>query len=564
MTQAQETSNDYKVFGPLRRAMQCKLPVPKPSKQIKFVASFLASLAFACVAKAGTPPVSELHTFDSDTSSCFFKGLLSAYQQIYNINDKICLSFYGRLEVDHDMSTVELEQISVVEGCIIVSGTYVQTAEIQQIKELHPNLEFCEYTHALLIYNNSDLKNIEFSSDLQAKPGDVFIRVNPSLTAEEVKGASFDVDIGNEGDCTINKAEKNSSCRRIIDDVKFEQLSADVWKRIKEIEGTLRIENTDAENLDPLTDLKISGWKMPAFVIAQNEKLIDISALLTIQIAPNESFFQITDNPNICHNVAEKKKLEEWLSNKGASVEFKDDCLKSCPGGTISNEYLENLDKRCNTIEGELVFDGLKELPDNMEKLEQVEKLDGRLIVRNNTALQNLSCLQNLRVINNTDPNEFALVIENNENFKFTGLKSLKKIIGKYPVTTTTERTTLSTTDNIEESTTESVGISQGITGVPDLGKKTDDFHVLHMKKNVKQALKNVQDRLKELKRRQDLYKSRGDEIYEGLQWLALIILASFWILAIIGIISGILIAKKLKKKEAGPEHGEKGKQEKK
>ncbi|KAK6745232.1 hypothetical protein RB195_011760 [Necator americanus] len=524
MTQAQETSNDYKVFGPLRRAMQCKLPVPKPSKQIKFVASFLASLAFACVAKAGTPPVSELHTFDSDTSSCFFKGLLSAYQQIYNINDKICLSFYGRLEVDHDMSTVELEQISVVEGCIIVSGTYVQTAEIQQIKELHPNLEFCEYTHALLIYNNSDLKNIEFSSDLQAKPGDVFIRVNPSLTAEEVKGASFDVDIGNEGDCTINKAEKNSSCRRIIDDVKFEQLSADVWKRIKEIEGTLRIENTDAENLDPLTDLKISGWKMPAFVIAQNEKLIDISALLTIQIAPNESFFQITDNPNICHNVAEKKKLEEWLSNKGASVEFKDDCLKSCPGGTISNEYLENLDKRCNTIEGELVFDGLKELPDNMEKLEQVEKLDGRLIVRNNTALQNLSCLQNLRVINNTDPNEFALVIENNENFKFTGLKSLKKIIGK----------------------------------------KTDDFHVLHMKKNVKQALKNVQDRLKELKRRQDLYKSRGDEIYEGLQWLALIILASFWILAIIGIISGILIAKKLKKKEAGPEHGEKGKQEKK
>lgn len=70
----------------------------------------------------------------------------------------------------------------------------------------------------------------------------------------------------------------------------------------------------------------IKSFSVPALVISGNSNLVDISALLTMQIESKRNFFEIHNNPRICHNIVERTKLKNWLSSRGASVEFKTDC----------------------------------------------------------------------------------------------------------------------------------------------------------------------------------------------------------------------------------------------
>ncbi|KAK5980496.1 hypothetical protein GCK32_020209, partial [Trichostrongylus colubriformis] len=78
-------------------------------------------------------------------------------------------------------------------------------------------------------------------------------------------------------------------------------------------------------------------------------------------------------------------------------------CLIKCKGGKVDLKYLQQFDKFCDEIDGDLIIEGLQDIPTEIEKLAQIEKIHGRLIVRNNTALQDLSYLPYLKTIYNPD-----------------------------------------------------------------------------------------------------------------------------------------------------------------
>ncbi|EYB90909.1 hypothetical protein Y032_0212g2231 [Ancylostoma ceylanicum] len=385
--------------------------------QIKTVLAVLAVIM--SVPSEAAPPVDKMNPYDPETSSCFFQGRLSLYRKIYNMNTKICLNFYGRLELDPNMEEVELQQIATIEGCLIIHGTKIKVASLRQITSLQPNFERCEYSHALLIYDNPRLTEIEFSGELDVHSTDVFIRLNPKLSKEKVTGASFKVDIGDKTDCLVSSAEKNRKCKRIIGDVNFDQLSSDTWERIEEVHGTVQIKNTQAEHLYRMQDLKIFGWKSPALVISDNENLVDIAALLSMEISAEGKALLISNNPNICHNVVERKQLQDWLKKMKVTVTFNEKCLKSCAGGRISYGYLAGLDKQCNTIEGNLIIEKLQKLPDEITKLQQLEKIHGRIIVTNNDGITELSFLENIKEIQTRDKNDrYSLLIYGNANLR--------------------------------------------------------------------------------------------------------------------------------------------------
>lgn len=96
--------------------------------QIKFVLAILVVANVADPVKAA-PPVNKFKPYDKDTAckfsslfafeafvakslfvpACYFQGRFSLYEKMYNINNKICVEFYGKLELDSNMEEVELQ-----------------------------------------------------------------------------------------------------------------------------------------------------------------------------------------------------------------------------------------------------------------------------------------------------------------------------------------------------------------------------------------------------------------------------------------------------------------------
>lgn len=67
-------------------------------------------------------------------------------------------------------------------------------------------------------------------------------------------------------DCFAKGADTKKNCKRVIGDVNFEEISPEKWQHVETLEGTLRVEGTDIENLNIIRNLKIVGW-MSAFHI---------------------------------------------------------------------------------------------------------------------------------------------------------------------------------------------------------------------------------------------------------------------------------------------------------
>ncbi|EPB69477.1 receptor L domain protein [Ancylostoma ceylanicum] len=163
-----------------------------------------------------------------------------------------------------------LQAITSVQGCLIINGTRIETAALQQITEVTPDQKFC--------------------------------------------------------DCLVNEANSNTNCESVVGDVNIADLSSDTWNRIKEVHGTVHVEKTSVSDINHLENLKIVGWKTPALVISKNKNLIDISALLTMSIESKYKPIEIKDNPNICHAIDEEQKLKQWLSGMKSSVKFSRKC----------------------------------------------------------------------------------------------------------------------------------------------------------------------------------------------------------------------------------------------
>ncbi|KAK6743775.1 hypothetical protein RB195_010833 [Necator americanus] len=395
--------------------------IAAPRKHGRFVYEiiivFVVSAAMSVNSVEATPPVDKNRPFDDASASCYFQGKYSLYSKIYNIEEFICLNFYGKLELDADMTEVELQNIVTIRGCLIIRGTQIKSANLAQISDLVSDPAYCEY-NGLLIYDNPELDVIEFSEEFQPNPSDVSIRMNPLLSKEKIVNAKFELDIGSsETDCSVAEAKSKEQCNTLVGDVTIDDLKDIGPGRIAKVVGRVSVEETAEEDLEVLRSLEITGWGSPALTISRNEKLVDVSALPTVKVIANKPAVNIETNPKICDNVANRKKIEKWLLENDVSMKIDTYCLRSCEARRVSEKFLLELHKHCNVLEGDLVIDNLKELPNDIEKLEQVEEINGRLLVINSPAVHKLTFFKNLKKINNPVSNQYphSLMIYGNK-----------------------------------------------------------------------------------------------------------------------------------------------------
>ncbi|ETN71396.1 hypothetical protein NECAME_14235 [Necator americanus] len=280
-------------------------------------------------------------------------------------NPKLC----DNILLDLPRNIGKLEQLEQVNGRVLITdnSNLQELTFLKNIKRIE-NPAQDTYPYSLMIYGNSGLSKIEFCKDFKPKRHEIFIRLNPKLTINDIMNANFNVDIGTKEDCFFNLAHKLADCTTLIGDVNYEELPFDIW-----------------------------------------ERLIDIGALMTVDVRSSPPVLVMEDNPNICHNIGERRELEKFLKKIRVSVPFSQDCLISCAGGKVDDKFLEHLDKRCNVIDGNLVINGM------------------------------------------TKP---GLVVKNNRMTKISGLLSLEKVTGGQATAITTFTVFTSTMSKLQVSTT--------------------------------------------------------------------------------------------------------------
>ncbi|KAK6009940.1 receptor L domain protein, partial [Ostertagia ostertagi] len=132
---------------------------------------------------------------------------------------------------------------------------------------------------------------------------------------------------------------------------------------------------------------------------------------------------------------------------------------RKCKGGKVSTRYLDQLGEFCTDIIGDLTVQGLKRSPRGIQKLEKIKTIKGRLVVKDNTAVKDLSFLSSLQEISNPATGKPSLEVVNNLRFVLRGLKGIRKIHGNVYVKT-------------EEKSDVPSDVKQHITSITD-GKAT-------------------------------------------------------------------------------------------
>ncbi|XGW29673.1 hypothetical protein V3C99_009040 [Haemonchus contortus] len=378
-------------------------------------------------------PVNESYPINERTRECLFKGV----NQYFSAFRDDCFFIYGRMVGDNYRVPI-FYQIFNFTGCIIMAELdKLENIPLSSFMSLRANFKFCEYKYSLMVYGNKNLRRISLRKDMEIKKEEVFIRANEKLRREQVTNAPFDVDVGSPHDCTIKMALKRKDCTALVGDLKYpsDEDMREAWKRISKVYGTITIDDISDENLNILRNLTVDGWQPRVVRILNNHKLKNIAAVLDMKVTGPKPHFWFSNNPSICHSINVRKEIEVKVETK---LQWNDSCMLRCKGGVMSADYLEKMVENCNSINGDLLIEGLKNLPPNIGKLAQIEQINGRLIVKKNSGVPDLSFLPNLEEIDTVDSDRKlpCLEVVGNENFTLKGLTGIRNIYGNVYVST--------------------------------------------------------------------------------------------------------------------------------
>ncbi|VDO72915.1 unnamed protein product [Haemonchus placei] len=227
----------------------------------------------------------------------------------------------------------------------------------------------------------------------------------------------------------MKMALKRTDCSALVGDLLYpaNDEGIEVWKRIHKVYGTVTVNGIEAMSLSILRNLVIDGWQQRVVRIINNRELRHIAEILTMTVTGPEPHFWFHNNTSFCHPVNIRKKIEAKL---GSKISWDERCLTRCPGGSLNAKYLDDLDENCNVVSGDLVIEGLKDMPPHSDKLAQIEKISGRLVVKENSAVSDLSFLPYLKEIGSPGKKGPSLEVVDNMKFAMKGLDTLEKING--------------------------------------------------------------------------------------------------------------------------------------
>nr|CDJ84208.1 hypothetical protein HCOI_00501900 [Haemonchus contortus] len=389
------------------------------------------TIKYVCSRTERRYPVNETHRFDKGTESCYFSGTVSDFKRDYSG----CKNIYGKLIVDklsirNKRVALDKTVFKRVEGCVVVASLRgMEHFSMQQY--IVRNRRFCGYKYALLIYGNPDLRSL-YINGLRVKAERVFIKANRNIDPNEffgmysIMGGNIkdEIDIGTEEECTMEMARYDSRCTTLVGDVEYRPenaLNKNVWSRTSKVLGTILIDRIAETSLQLPRNLFIDAWASPAVKIVNNRDLKQIDALLYIKIDGPKPWFWFENNTGFCNTIDLRKKIETKVET---TINWDDECLQTCQGGKVSEKYLKRLGKFCHVLNGSLIVEGLEEIPDGLEKLNQIETISGQLKVRNNQAIRDMSFLK------------YGVEINDVSDFTLKGLQSLRKIRGNVLVIT--------------------------------------------------------------------------------------------------------------------------------
>ncbi|KAK5972872.1 hypothetical protein GCK32_012691 [Trichostrongylus colubriformis] len=179
----------------------------------------------------------------------------------------------------------------------------------------------------------------------------------------QIKGGH--VDIGTNEDCTMKMAlnDPDKTCKALVGDVEYkpqDKANKEVWSRIKKVYGTVTVDALTESSLGILKNITIYGWARRSLKIINNRILKHIDEILTIEIKgsrPQFDNYYFRNNSGFCHPINIMKKINAkvkrtlWHDRK---------CLIKCKGGKVDLKYLQQFDKFCDEIDGDLIIEGLQ------------------------------------------------------------------------------------------------------------------------------------------------------------------------------------------------------------
>ncbi|XGW05112.1 hypothetical protein V3C99_015911 [Haemonchus contortus] len=376
-------------------------------------------------------------------------------------NHTICEHFYGHLKV-HDRDARHaisfIQELKKITGCLDIvyvpamntiskTGNIVQSnfeeLDLTNLTEIDYDAALCGNFFALHIRKNEFLRRIDFNENLILN-GAYFIRSNAKEMEIYSGGKPNSTILWNDpADCLLDDpTEKLRNCTGLIGTVDLGRLSPTLHnllinKTIKKIHGQIIMSSTDNTNLDAYGYLTIIAHKKDAVIIENNRNLIDISALTKMNITlpknfPKEALPEwkpvvLRNNGKICvRTLREEKILQKKISTPN---QLSDYCRKRCAGGIVTD--LTRL-RSCQIVMGGLTIKDydFESASDLLRYFEEIEDIEGQLIIMNNTGIKNLAFLKSLLRVSDYTTKRPIFRVADNPNL--TSIEPLHKVELEY------------------------------------------------------------------------------------------------------------------------------------
>nr|CDJ89691.1 EGF receptor domain containing protein [Haemonchus contortus] len=375
-----------------------------------------------------------------------------------NVTLTLCEHFYGYLKM-HDDQTGRaisfLQQLKKITGCLDIvnvskirtgntSMSYFDELDLTNLTEIDYDEALCGNFFALRIMRNMFLQRIDINENLILK-GAYFIRKNAEKV-EVYSGGKLNSTFqwNNPEDCLQDDpTHLLLICKTIIGSVYGESLppalrSRMFTKEVKRIHGQLIITSTSAVDLSDYQHLTIIAHNKNAVIVNNTKVLRNIGALTKMTITLPEMFpkdtlkewkpFVLRNNGKLCDKLRYEKILREKVSTP---IEFSEGCKikKRCVGGIVTD--IMSL-QGCWIIMGGLTikdyeFESSSHL---LRYFEEIEEVEGQLIIMNNTGIKNLAFLKSLLRVSDYTTKRPIFRVADNPNL--TSIEPLHKVELEY------------------------------------------------------------------------------------------------------------------------------------
>ncbi|KAK6732735.1 hypothetical protein RB195_016848 [Necator americanus] len=173
----------------------------------------------------------------------------------------------------------------------------------------------------------------------------------------------------------------------------------------------------------PYKPSNFHSFKFTGCIRIEKTSLKDVTFLLAFSKFKPIPLCQqyIRNNMNLCPNNL------NYLNVMFSGIEIANNSERvcdECMGGDVTEHYLE-VSANCSLIYGDLTISNWKGLPSNVHILRKFRTIEGRLIISNNTGLNDFEYLTSLENVGLEYEGKVAIIIKNNPDLKTLPLPNL-------------------------------------------------------------------------------------------------------------------------------------------